>query len=191
MRTLVIAVAATFALAAILLTIVPWRRVDAVAREFLWHRSIDINHQVWKQVTESRTRPPGNARNVRMKKKVIWVSTSTAARQRGISSTTSQVIAVYSYEEPYWRLARKVTADGEGQAGASWPHYTLSNDERVGQRTEVYKTIFQDTNGKQYAKKLRESKWRSLEPGSTYTLRLNAAGFILRINEQAHPPRSA
>jgi hypothetical protein len=184
---LIIAGASAAVLAALLLTLVPWRRVEATALGFSWRRSIDISEQVWEHVKDSRSPPPGDARNVRIGHKMVWVTRSQGARSAGFSSTTSELVRVYSYEVPRWRHARTVRAAGEGQAGVDWPSYTLGGTERAGQHAESYKATFQDAKGKKRTWRMHEATWRSLNAGATYSLRPNGLGFVRKAGPPALP----
>jgi hypothetical protein len=186
-EVLIIAGSGTAVLAALLLTVVPCRRADATACGFSWRRRIDINQQVWEQVTESTAPPPGNARNVRRSQKALFVSKSAAARSRGGCSVTGRLVTVYTYQVPRWRQARTVTAAGEGQVDVHWPSCGLAGDERAGRRTESYRAVFQAVGGEQYTARMREARWLSLKAGTAYPLRLNAPGFVLKVGTPAGP----
>jgi hypothetical protein len=184
-ETLVITGSGIAVLAVFLLTIVPWRRVDATARGFSWHRLIDINQQIWEQRKHSPVSPPSNARNVKRSQKLVRHSTSMASRANGFSSTSYRYETVYTYEIPRWQRARTVTAVGEGQADVHWPSCRLNGNERTEREAESYKAVFETASGKLYTARLHEAEWRSLEAGTTYPLRLNALGRVLKVRTPA------
>jgi hypothetical protein len=181
MEIFIIAASGTAVLAVLLLTAVPWRHADATARDFSWRRRIDISQQVWVRTTGSSAPPPPSARNVRKTQRLVPHTTSTAMRANGWSSTSYRPETVYSYEVPQWQRARTVTAAGEGQAGVRWPACDLKENEREGRKAETYRAAFESTAGKRYTARLSEAAWLSLKAGTSYPLKLNALGRVLKV----------
>ena len=82
---------------------------------------------------------------------------------------------LYVYERDVWVEARTASASGDDRAPA-WPTLTLAPHERESDRSERYQVIFRDAGGNRYTMTLPEERWRTVEQGAPYRLRVNHLG---------------
>lgn len=109
----------------IVLVTVPFKHVEAVARDFSWRRSVHIGQRVWVQKRSKRQpRKSIDARNVEA------------------HNADDPNKLHYTYEKRVWRDMRTVPAAGLSQATVRDPQYILAKDEEVRRTSESYEARF-------------------------------------------------
>ena len=83
----------------------------------------------------------------------------------------------YYYNIWRWTPSRDVTASGEDH-NTAWPEYTLAENEREGQRTEVYRFTVEHTKGKEAPAtyRLAESDWMNVNVGDQIYITARRSG---------------
>ena len=83
----------------------------------------------------------------------------------------------YYYNYWQWTPSRNVTATGEDH-NTSWPEVTLAENEREGQKTEVYRFSVEDTKkaGQTAVYQLAESDWMNLNVGDQIFITAKRSG---------------
>jgi hypothetical protein len=81
----------------------------------------------------------------------------------------------YSYEIEKWVVDRTEEAAGADHQ-TNWPAVTLAENEREGQRTEAYRVVFVDEEGKSYEMTFAEGEWLGFERGGRYRLKVTRLG---------------
>ncbi len=81
----------------------------------------------------------------------------------------------YEYEVDRWVPARTETATGNDHQ-AYWPELDLQENEREGERSESYRIVFRDDNGRRHEMTFPYQEWLTFESRGNYTLQVNGLG---------------
>ena len=90
----------------------------------------------------------------------------TETVQQPVYRSVPRYATKYYYNIWRWTPSRDVTASGDDH-NAAWPEYTLGENEREGQRSEVYRFTVEHTKGKEAPAtyRLAESDWMNVNTG--------------------------
>lgn len=158
---LILILIAVVIVTAIVLFTMPFRHMEAVAREFRWRRSVDIGKRVWiTKKSKGRPRTSADVRNVEP------------------HNADDPKKLYYTYEKRVWRDMRTVPRAGWSQETVADPEYVLGKDEQVRRKSEWYQAKFVSEIGTPYLAKVRFERWKSLRNGTTYRLGRNTFGNV-------------
>ncbi len=87
----------------------------------------------------------------------------------------------YRYEVDKWSVTRTASADGRDQNPA-WPSLNLRDNEREGTRTELYRLVFEDSEGNRYEQEFPLAVWQQFERGREYTAVRDAFGNLQEVS---------
>ena len=101
----------------------------------------------------------------------------TETVQQPVYRSVPRYATKYYYNIWRWTPSRDVTASGDDH-NAEWPEYTLAENEREGQRSEVYRFTVEHTKGKEAPAtyRLAESDWMNVNVGDQIYITAKRSG---------------
>ena len=101
----------------------------------------------------------------------------TETVQQPVYRNVPRYATKYYYNVWRWTPSRDVTASGDSH-DAAWPEYTLAENEREGQRSEVYRFTVEHTKGKEAPAtyRLAESDWMNVNVGDQIFITAKRSG---------------
>ena len=166
-----------------------------------YHHSDSVfSHYVTREVQRSRRvldhyetyytyedRGNGTFEEVAHERPVYETEYYTDTVQEPVYNQVPRYQTKYYYNIWRWVPTRDVTAQGDSH-DAAWPEPTLAENEREGQRSEVYRFTVTNAKGESTTYRLAEADWRNLNPGdSVYiTSKRTGAGAFLSDEKGNH-----
>lgn len=160
-----------------------------------WERSIAIMGQVPVRASAWRDEAPANAADLSCRSEVRSTSDSPQPGAREVCGTPYTVDTgtgmgkvvqdcVYEVYDDYctyttlqWGIVNTVVQRGSGLS-AAWPSTNLRAGEELGQRSEKYVCVV-TANDQEYSFDLRSNEFELCQPGSQWTLEVNALGGVV------------
>jgi ribosomal protein L40E len=167
----------------ILLFIVPSSSVNATVTDVYWQTSVPVQEIQAVDYNDERGNPPSEAYNVSCRDESREIcEEKTIDRGDGSAEvvedchTESEQYCDYTLDE--WTTVQTYTLDGHDLN----PYYeqpSLSGDQRLGDESADYTVSFDTEKGEKTYNPGSESEFQQFQPGSTWTLKLNALGGVV------------
>ena len=127
----------------------------------------------------------GNGTFSQVSHPVYRTETYYETEQRPVYVSVPRYQTKYYYNIWRWTPSRDVTASGDDH-NAAWPEVILADNEREGQRSEVYRFTVENTKkaGETAVYRLAESDWMNLNTGDQITITSKRTGADPYISDE-------
>lgn len=171
--------------AILILFVFPSQSVQATVSDVYWQTSIPVQEIRAVDVNDERGSPPSDAYNVSCHDESREVCEErTIDRGNGYAEvvedchTEAEQYCDYTVDE--WTTIQTYTLDGHDLS----PYYeqpNISSDQRLGDESADYTVYFSSEKGEITYSPGSLSEFQQFQPGSSWTLKLNAVGGVLSV----------
>jgi ribosomal protein L40E len=172
-------------IAAILLFAVPSKSVKGTVTSLQWQTSVPVQEIRAVNYSNERGSTPSGAYNVSCHTEDQEVcEEKTVDQGNGFAEvvkechTESEQYCDYTVDE--WNTIQTYTLDGNDNSPV-YESPSLTNDQRLGQATEVLTVTFSIPNGQKTYSSDSVSEFQQFQIGSTWTLKMNAVGGVMGV----------
>ncbi len=171
--------------AILMLFVFPSQSVQATVADVYWQTAVPVQEIRAVDVNDERGSPPSDAYNVSCHDESREVcEEKTVDRGNGYAEvvedchTETEQYCDYTVEE--WTTIQTYTLEGKDLN----PYYeqpNISSDQRLGDESADYTVYFNSEKGEITYSPGSLSEFQQFQPGSTWTLKLNAVGGVLSV----------
>ena len=171
--------------AVLVLFVFPSQSVQATVADVYWQTSVPVQEIRAVDYNDERGNPPSGAYNVSCRNESQEICEEKAI-DRGDGSaeiveechTETEQYCDYTVDE--WTTIQTYTLDGH-DLNPFYEQPNLSSDQRLGDESADYTVSFDTENGEITYNPGDLSEFQQFQPGSTWTLKLNAVGGVLSV----------
>jgi ribosomal protein L40E len=172
-------------IAAIFLFVLPSRSVTGTVSSVYWHTSVPLQEVQPVNYSNERGNPPSDAYNVSCRTESHEVcEDKTIDKGNGYGEvvtecrTESEQYCSYTVDE--WTTIQTYELDGTDLSPV-YSDPTLSSDQRLGSSSTDLQVYFDTSDGQMTYSPNSVSDFQQFQPGSQWTLKLNAVGSIVSV----------
>jgi ribosomal protein L40E len=172
-------------IAILALFVFPSSSVKATVTDVYWQTSVPVQEIRAVDYNNERGNPPSDAYNVSCRDESQEVcEQKTIDKGNGYAEqvedchTETQKYCNYTLDE--WTTIQTYSLDGHD----TFPVYeqpSISSDQRLGDQSADYTIYFDTSKGEKTYTPGNEAEFRQFQPGSTWTLKLNALGGVVSV----------
>lgn len=167
------------------LFVLPSRSVEGTVSNVYWKTSVPVQEVQAVNYSEERGSPPSDAYNVSCRTDSEEIcEDKTIDKGNGYAEVVTECRTVSeeycSYTVDEWTTIQTYELDGN-DLFTVYSNPSLASDQRVGSSTTELVVYFDTSSGQETYSPNSVDEFQQFQPGSTWTLRMNALGGILSV----------
>jgi ribosomal protein L40E len=171
--------------AILFLFVIPTRSVDGTVTNVYWQTSVPVQEVRAVDYNNERGSPPSDAYNVSCRTESEEVcEDKTVDQGNGYAEVVTECRTVEeqycSYTVDEWQTIQTYDLDGS-DLNPAYADPSLANDQRIGASAAEYRVTFSTSDGDLFYEPGSESEFIQFQPGSVWTLKLNAVGGVVGV----------